>query len=249
MTEPPLPDDEIDVELRSPAEIAGRLIVLASLLRRAYLEEARDRDETTDELFDLRHWLHETDMLRHATGDERRLIEARPGLLTEEETADIALESESLAALGWSVGLAGGMPPYNQFASPTALLEVIPQPWDPPAPFADGLIPRSDAAIATERERAELWLWRTEIEADRQASRGQERAALDAAIRETAQEAAASGSIEISDTGDFLLDGTPFRDSPAETREAVALIAGRRLHALNWLCGFGDDWDHVPLDI
>jgi hypothetical protein len=29
----------------------------------------------------------------------------------------------------------------------------------------------------------------------------------------------------------------------------LVAITGQRLHALNWLCGFGSSWDDVPLDI
>ena len=36
---------------------------------------------------------------------------------------------------------------------------------------------------------------------------------------------------------------------PDDAREPLAILATERLRALNWLCGFGSDWDHVPLDI
>ncbi len=29
----------------------------------------------------------------------------------------------------------------------------------------------------------------------------------------------------------------------------AAAIATERHHALNWLCGFGTDWDNVPTDV
>ncbi|MGH2533776.1 MAG: DUF4272 domain-containing protein [Thermomicrobiales bacterium] len=249
MSDAEFPDDEIDIELRSLEEISGRLIILASLLRRGHLDEADDGDDAARERFDLRHWLIDQNIQRYATDDEGRVLDAPLGALTPADVDDIAVTGESLVALGWAVGLVDVIPPYDRFASPADLLATIPAPWDAAARFASGLHPRDDDVIAAERERAELWLWRAEIEAEHLTAGGPERAEIEAVIRDTARDAVAAGLIQIHTSHDFALSGQPFRDHSAETREAIAIIAERRLHALNWLCGFGRDWAHVPLDV
>ncbi|MGH2561054.1 MAG: DUF4272 domain-containing protein [Thermomicrobiales bacterium] len=248
MSDDEIPEDEIDIELRSPAEIGARLVILASLLRRAQLVNSADQEETSRELFDLRHWLSDEGVLSHATDDERRLIEAPRASSTNVDATDVARNGESLAALGWAVGLVHGMAPYDQFASSAGVLAGIPEAWDNVASFISSLHPRSDDLIEAERERAELWLWRAQIEADRQATRGSTRDDIESAIQDVARDADAAKLLP-NIANDFLLNGVPFRDLPAETQEIVAIIAERRLHALNWLCGFGEDWNQVPLAV
>ena len=61
-------DDELDIELRSPAEVATRAIILASLIRRLSIESLADEahDETLGgEVFDLRAWLQSQNLWDH----------------------------------------------------------------------------------------------------------------------------------------------------------------------------------------
>jgi hypothetical protein len=107
---------------------------------------------------------------------------------------------------------------------------------------------RPEESIAMERERAELWLWRAAIEDDWGVASPRERVELDAAIAETAREAAATGLL-VATNGDFAVNGTTFRHLRSDQQELIGAVAEARLHALNWVCGFGESWDAVPLDI
>ena len=51
------------------------------------------------------------------------------------------------------------------------------------------------------------------------------------------------------DGNDFLVDGRPYSSVNAETKALIAEISLQRLHALNWVAGFGTTWDDVPLDL
>jgi hypothetical protein len=247
----PVPDDEIDIELRSAEEIGARLVILASLLQRLDLESSPDRDEAASELFDLQHWLNDEGIARHMTAEEQRLIGSRIGALSEGARAQGGLIGDSLVAIGRAVCMVDAMPPYDTPAAPTAIVESIPSPWDEVAPFSARLVARTEGALAAERERADLWLWRAETERERVESRGATRTEIEALIREIGQDVAAIGLIETNAAHDFIVrdDGPSIRDLPSDAAELVAGIAESRLHALNWLCGFGNAWDNVPLDV
>ncbi len=78
---------------------------------------------------------------------------------------------------------------------------------------------------------------------------GKEAQRLRTVIREVAGEAARAGLIVDVAGGDFTADGRPYRDLDEEALGMAAAIAAERHHALNWLCGFGTDWDNVPTDV
>jgi imidazolonepropionase-like amidohydrolase len=48
--------------------------------------------------------------------------------------------------------------------------------------------------------------------------------------------------------GDFPAFGKAYGSLSEEEWSATHQIALSRLRALNWLCGFGADWDTVPLE-
>jgi hypothetical protein len=254
-------DDEIDVTVRPPADIAARLIVLAALITRAGLERADpssdvdvendEENEPTDpdqERFDLLAWLDTERIGPALTMEERRILRAPVGSLDPEHVESSAWWAESLAALAWAASLAPRPGSVGQLSDPVPLLAALPSTWDDPRPFVAVLRPQVDEDVAIERERAELWLWRLALESERRAVRGRERNALTTVAREAAVEGAAAGLWEEHD-GDVLLDGTPVGKVDADRLDLATGVAQARLHALNWVAGFGTDWSDVPLDV
>ena len=69
------------------------------------------------------------------------------------------------------------------------------------------------------------------------------------AIREVADEAYVAEYLPPPAGHDFPVQGRPYRSLDPEVRETLSSIAAERLRAFNWLCGFGPDWDNVPLDV
>jgi hypothetical protein len=242
--------DEIDIELRSPTEVAARAIVVAAVLRRVALEDAAatDADDAAAEAFDLREWLRGQRLADAATAHERSLLDRLPGDLSVAEVQDESWLGEGFAVLAWALALAE-LPPLGGPAAIDTALAALPAPWDSTAAWIAAARLRPEPAIAAARERAELWHWRASVEAARRSAAPADRAEYDEAIREVAAEAGATGLLDQRAAGDFALGGDPVRALPADRIGDLTALAAERLRALNWLCGFGVDWDDVPLDI
>ncbi len=248
------PDEqEIEISLRSAEEVGARIVVLAALCRRLFLEDPQAvellDEEPETERWDLKAWLDECGLSAIVTPEERRLLERPVGRLTPDELAQEPWLSEALTALAWAACLVDALPPPVEPADVAPVLARIPAPWDELRPFIGRLSLRSEAEIALERERAEIWAWRAGIEEERRSARGRAARDLQAVVEEVVKEAVASGLLPQAKLADFQVNGAPFSALSREQVEQIALIASARLHAFNWLCGFGETWDTVPLDI
>lgn len=246
-------DHEIDITLRSAEEVGARLVVLAALCRRLFLEDPAAKDvlgeDPEAERWDLAAWLNEHGLDAHLTPQERDLLNRPAGSLSEEDLASETWLSEALVALAWSAALVDALPPPVEPSEPGPVLARTPAPWDDVRPFLKSITLRNEEEIARERERAEIWAWRAGIEAERRAAQGRAALELQETIAAVVREAVASEFLPSSGLADFPVDGMPFSAIPDERWEQIAVITTARLHALNWLCGFGERWDDVPLDI
>jgi hypothetical protein len=245
-------DEEIDINLRPAAEVGRRLVVLATLCRRAFLESASDdldpEDDPETERFDLETWLDDQGLGAEQTIWERQFLNTAVGALAEDEARAGTWNAEALVALGWAVGLIDQMPDPVGPTDPAPVLSATPAPWDDPRSWIASIELRPEETVALERERAEIWLWRAEIEDERRQLRGRALSTLESDLREVVRESAEAGLLTSPDA-DFPVSSRPFHTLDQETIDLVAGVAGVRLHALNWLCGFGTSWDDVPLDL
>ena len=244
-------DDDLEITLRPPALVVGRALVLAAVCRRAHLEIAPQdlgADDPEGERFDLAGWIVEEGLDPAMTANEHRLLKTRLGKVAREEVVAASWHVEGLAALAWTLGLLEAPPPYDAPVAPGDLLARLPAPWQSTRALRTGATLRPEAEIAFERERAEIWHWRAET-ASLTAAEPAELKNLRAAIREVAEEAHAAGLLMAVAGHDFPVRGRPYREASVADREALALVTAERLRALNWLCGFGPDWEHVPLDV
>jgi hypothetical protein len=248
------PDDELDINLRVPKEVAARILILAAVCRRAFLEtlaRAGDRAAAEEARFDLPAWLREEGLDWAISPLERRLLETRIGRLPADEVAAASWRAEAIVALMWAARHPSvpAMPAYDASTDLAPMIEAIPTPWDATASFTSAIRLRPEDEIATERERAELWHWRAEVASELAAAAGAERTELLTVIRGVAEEAAAAGLLPPPVGGDFPANGRSYRSLDDDQQAIVASLAFERLYALNWLCGFGPDWDDVPIDI
>lgn len=140
------------------------------------------------------------------------------------------------------------MPPPWEQAAPGPVLAMIPELTEDVSAFSTTLDLRDEQLIADERERAELWSWRAAIENELPYVSAAERAELEDAIAEVADDIEHAGLFPIAGD-DFAVLGRAFASVDDETQALITEISTHRLRALNWLCGFGDAWDTVPLDI
>lgn len=257
-------DLELEIEVRPAPIVADRLVALAAVARRAFLEsglsdeEAWDEDEddpddrpddAETERYDLAAWLRDEGIEPALTDDERAIVETAVGGLDADAAARASWAGEALVALAWGAGLLPELPPFDRPADARALLAALPEPWDKTAPLRTAIRLRSDDDAASGRELAELWYWRAGVEGVRRSAPPSEARELRAVIREAADEAVAAGLLPRLVGGDFPAQGGPVSSLPADALDDLATLAAARLRALNWLCGFGDGWADVPLEI
>jgi hypothetical protein len=128
-------------------------------------------------------------------------------------------------------------------------MDLVPRPWDTIQRWMSDSAIVSESDAVRERELAEIWHWRATTELLLREASASDRREYEAAIREVAAEALDAGIVPALREGDFLVRGRSMKDlAEGEVDELVA-VTGQRLRALNWLCGFGDSWDDVPLDL
>lgn len=238
-------DDAVEINLRHPAEVAARLLVLVALARRGFLELRPDLiadDSPEAERFDLQSWLAEEKLLGSLSPDELGLIEAPVGRPTPEDTTDATWRIEDAVVLAWALELLPNIPPYDEATDAANVIGALPAPWSRTTEFRAAAGLRDEATIAAAREQAELWSDRAELywwqldpnEFEAEPDPRQ-------IVIELATEAYAAGLIAQPVDRDFPTRGGPYHDLPAEAVEQLQQIANRRLFSLNWLCGLTQD--------
>jgi hypothetical protein len=243
-------EDDIDVELRSPVEVRTRILILASILRRLALENANseERGDLPDEVFDEREWLREHALVGDLTAGEATLLESPLGSVAPEAIIEASWQGEALIALGWAIG-AVNMPLIDTVSDPRPLIDIVPRPWDGIQDWLANPAIVSEADAAREREIAEIWHWRHTTEVLRRTASLSDSQDYEEAIRDVAAEALDAGLVPALSGGDFPVRGRRIKDLSENDIDELVAVSGQRLRALNWLCGFGNSWDDVPLDI
>jgi hypothetical protein len=158
----------------------------------------------------------------------------------EPSIVDAVWRSEALGTLLWALQLAE-LPPYDRPFEHDEVLE---------APLDEGEL-RDAEEIELERESARLWHWRartSELQAAGDIELPARYATFDQLIAATAMRGFEDGILPAPMRGDFRAYGKVYRHLSPEQHAEAHSIAAERHHALNWLCGYGDRWDDVPLD-
>lgn len=244
-------EDFVEVDLRSPLQVAERCIILAALIRRLWIESSVALPEPGDwsaEAFDLREWLRVEGLWNSLTTPEMDFLELPLGDATDDQIAVVAWQAEGLSTLGWALGLVDSLTP-GELGEITGVVQAVPAPWDKINEWTHAARLRPEAEIATERDRAEILEWRVGIEGPRRLSDEQQRADYVAAIAEVVREARSSGLLESDGDTDLAIGGKSVAWFDDPELERLSALAEERLRALNWLCGHGTTWDAVPLDI
>jgi hypothetical protein len=148
--------------------------------------------------------------------------------------------------LAWASGLLGELPPRSGQDVLESLLASLPTPEERVESFLDGLVLVEESDVALERERAEIWRWRTTAEVLKRDSHGVERVEVVEAIREVVLESAMVGVMPDNDGNDFLVDGVPVGGLDTEALHQSLLETDERLRAMNWVCGL-TEWDQIEV--
>ncbi len=154
---------------------------------------------------------------------------------------DAVWQGEALGTLLWALQAVEHLPPYDRPFDPAEVAETG---------GGDGRLRDADE-LHDECETARLWHWRartTAVQAAGGIALPERYASLDQLIAATAMRGAEQGLLPPPLRGDFRAYDKVYRQlSPAELAGAHS-IAFERHRALNWLCGWGESWDDVPLD-
>lgn len=240
-------EEILDIELRPAAEVAARSIIIATMLRRLTLDLSPAHD-AAGEVFDLREWLKAEGLWQQAMQDERAFLIRPANSANDDIDVDAALLAEDLKILDWALSPDR---PLEEERTPNLveLLNDIPGPWDKTAPWVTARALKPLEVIAFLRERTEIWHWRLEVEPMRREMSGRDLMDLERTIRDVTRDGVSSGLLEGGKQGGFTLDGKPIAAAEITAVDDLLYLLEERLHVLNWLCGYGDDWDSVPLDI
>jgi hypothetical protein len=242
-----LAEDELEINLRPIPEVARRLLILAALAEHLSFPEDRNSepDERASNTFDLREWLRAEEIWPDLTQDEVLLLS--DGVMSGEEPDQFSVQEtlEALGALAWSLHLLPDLE-ADVPAGVDALIPSLPHPWDSTETWVRNLELRSLDEIAAKRESAELWTWRLLTEDDLREAFPDEQEELRGIIRDAEREGRAAG---ILPRGGFRIQGREITTLNLTERNTLLAAFLSRLRTLNWVCGYGDSWDSVPLDI
>jgi hypothetical protein len=153
---------------------------------------------------------------------------------------DAVWRGEALGTLLWALQLLE-LPAYDQpfDAEEVAAVEL------------DDAELRGGEELELERDSARLWHWRartTSLQAAGALELPERYATFDQLIAATAMRGYEQGVLPAPMRGDFRAYGKVYRHLSAEQHAEAHSLAVERHHALNWLCGAGENWDDVPLD-
>jgi hypothetical protein len=236
-------------------EVSYRALCLRALQFRAVFEYAyRGNPDPDGELrADLRKrlvalnaWVSVEGIDLHASATEGALLAKALGTWVEQELRDASWRNEAYGTVLWALGQIPVIPPYDQqFEDTDQCIEWL----EPATEVLARMRLRPAAEIARARKVAELWNWRARTtRLQHQQWRLAKRHNLPAVIRRAAHLAHEHGDLPPPMKDDFPAFGKPYARLSSKEHSEAESIATERHFALNWLCGYSEDWDSTPTD-
>jgi hypothetical protein len=200
----------------------------------------------------LAEWLRREQLTQHQSTRERELFSHALGEWGERTVIDVSWRKESLTVLLWALSLATSLPPYDTQVAEDLHMEKV--GWLKPASEFCALVRLRDrATISRARDVAELWHWRSRTTWLQQHGHTppdspKELDSFEKIVRVTAEQAYRNGDILRPIKHDFPAFGKPYARLTEQEYSVCTSIAMERHYALNWLCGYAEDWGNVPTD-
>jgi hypothetical protein len=196
----------------------------------------------------MQSWTERTGMGEALSSREQALRDKPFGTWTEQEIIGAGWREEALLVIEWALGIVDYMPPYDQQADASDLIErLLSKPMDE---TLSGAALRPPEIIIRARNTAELWLWRartTTLQQDPEKYPPPASFTYERIIAVTAEHSEKDG-LFTTIGGDFPAFGKPYSQLSDDEWSIMRSIATERLHGLNWLCGYSTDWDEVRTD-
>jgi hypothetical protein len=149
-------------------------------------------------------------------------------------------QGEGLGVLLWALSRAE-LPPYDRPFRHEALLHIE---------VGDARV-RPAAEIASAREAARLWLWRARtswLVEETGVEPPSPWESFDQLVAATAMRGHERGLLPRPLRGDFPAFGTVYRSLDEDQLDEALSIAWERQRAFEWLSGFGETWDDLPME-
>lgn len=191
-------------------------------------------------------WLRSEGLWDSASQVEKALMGKPLGSWTRQEVADSQWREESVDVLLWALQPDALMAAYDVPFLTIGKMKSLGSPPQAEA-FVRSAKLRPEAEILKARDIAELWLWRsrtTQLQKEHYSPPKGE-PGLEQIVSMTVAKAQKDGLFTpIHD--DFPALGKPYSKLTDSKWQTLHSIATERLYALNWLCGYAENWDAVP---
>lgn len=236
--------------------VARRALCLIALVQRANAEyqlhpassDSKSPSDPPPSDLDTRinSWLRSQGLWDSASQVEKELMGRPLGSWTRQEVADGQWREESLEVLLWALRPDAPMAAYDVPFLTTGMMKSLGSP--PQAEeFVRSAKLRPEGEILKARDVAELWLWRsrtTQLQKEHYSPPKGE-PGLEQIVSMTIAKAQKDGLFTpIQD--DFPALGKAYAELTDSEWQTLHSIATERLYALNWLCGYAENWDEVP---
>ncbi len=251
------------LRIQDARAVAYRALCLGALLKRAELElsiqELDDRlvfDEVRQHFIrkqekhnqKLNQWLIDENIAGHLSDNERHLFAKPLGKWSERTFITVGWRTESLGIMLWALNRLDFIPDYDSQFDPAAILAPL-DIFQATIDFIWMADLRSDYELAEERDRAELWNWRSRArELKRMGVRPPEGVSFKEIIRFTTERAYKNGHINLPIGHDFPVFNKPYAKLTIDEYALLSAIAYERNSALSWICEITSDWESIPID-
>lgn len=252
------------METHAAEQVARRALALGVLVKRAEIEQQFQttrhwsifepvRDHATQK-YHMQHtqlftWAQTEGLFpRYFSRLEQQGLESPLGQWSEMWRMTTAWRVESIGVLLWALGWLDEIPAYdNPFDQSTTLV-----PLDLLTPTVDFIwmaTLRETHVIRSQRDRAELWNWRSRAtELETMGIRPSGGVTFQSIIRYTAEKAYVAGHIPDLVDGDFPVFGRAYADLDDDQYSLLSSLAYERYRTLNWICELSNAHGNVRLD-
>ncbi len=244
----------------SPPAAAERVLCLRALLRRSQIElmliAVRQNPKAVDKLppaeleaeaRQINDWLRDEDLWSKASDQERDWLKLNPGTWPEKMILQTSWRAEALGVIGWALGLADQIAPYDEQLEKVSFAYHLKLPA-PSKPFIADAKLRDEKDILQAREIAEAWLWRartTQLQKEPDKYPPPPGMTFEKIIALAAAYWEKAGAFKaIAD--DYPARGKAYAQLTEAEWQELRSIATERLYGLNWLCKQSANWDLVP---
>src|SRR5207245_1634446 len=235
-------------------KVAQRALCLEALLVRESLEESINvktpsAGASVLELSGrLNSWLAKEGISIYLSPREKDLVAKPLGSWTTEEIVTASWRSEALGVILWALSSIERVPPYDTEFPKSQILARVDLGARSNG-FAAKIRLKPPRDVSQERNIAELWHWRARTaELQRKGVGPPAGWTFQQVIAQSARQAYQNRLISKPLEDDFSLFGKSYARLSEEEYHKAASISLERHFALNWLCGYSENWDETPTE-